>query len=208
MSSPAAAAPGLRELKKQRTRATIADAALQLFISRGFATVTVAEVARAAEVSEATVFNYFRTKEDLVYDRLEQFWTRFIGAVEHRPDGQGVVDAVEGFLLNQEPTALAPEQQERLSAINRMIAESPALLAREQASYDQAATALADVIARTTSIRADAAAAAHLVLGVHKSLVAYTREQVLAGTDGATLNRRVAARTRSGYSLLRRGLTI
>ena len=208
MSSPAAAAPGLRELKKQRTRATIADAALQLFISRGFDTVTVAEVARAAEVSEATVFNYFRTKEDLVYDRLEQFWARFIGVVEHRPHGQGVVDAVEGFLLNQEPAALAPEQQERLSAINRMIAESPALLAREQASYDQAATALAEVIARTTSIRADAAAAAHMLLGVHKALVAYTREQVRAGADVATLNRRVAARTRSGYALLRRGLII
>lgn len=73
MSLDAAPELGLRERKKQRTRAAIMDAALALFTSRGFEAVTTAEVARTAEVSEATVFNYFATKEDLVYDRLETF---------------------------------------------------------------------------------------------------------------------------------------
>ncbi|MFG1700963.1 TetR/AcrR family transcriptional regulator [Nonomuraea sp. NPDC049309] len=197
---------GLRELKKQRTRAAIADAALELFLARGFDEVKVAEVARAAGVSEATVFNYFRTKEDLVFERLDRFWTRLIDAIEHRPGGQGIVDAAETFLLSQEPTSLSPEHEERLAAISRMIAASPALLARERASYDHAALALTEVIARTTTLGEDAAAAAHLILAVHKSLVAYTREQVLAGATGQALAHRVAARTRSGYALLRRGL--
>jgi AcrR family transcriptional regulator len=197
---------GLRERKKQRTRAGIADAALELFTGRGFDAVTVAEVARAAEVSEATVFNYFRTKEDLVFDRLDQFWSQLIDSVDHRASGDGVVDAVQRFLLVQRPMVQTPEHEERLAAITRMIATSPALLARERASYDQAAIALAEVIARTTSIGSDAVAAAQMLLGVHRSLVAYTREQVLAGTAGATLARRVAARTRSGYALLRTGL--
>ncbi|TMM00918.1 MAG: helix-turn-helix transcriptional regulator, partial [Actinobacteria bacterium] len=56
---------GLRERKKQRTRELIEATARQLFIERGFEAVPVAEIARAAEVSEATVFNYFPTKEDL-----------------------------------------------------------------------------------------------------------------------------------------------
>ncbi|WP_406674083.1 helix-turn-helix domain-containing protein [Nonomuraea sp. N2-4H] len=198
---------GLRELKKQRTRAAIADTALELFLARGFDEVTVAEVARAAGVSDATVFNYFRTKEDLVFERLDRFWTRLIAAIEHRPDGQGVVDATEAFLLDQEPTSLSAEGDERLAGISRMIAASPALLARERASYDHAATALAEVIARTTALGEHAATAAHLILGVHKSLVAYTREQVLAGATGQALADRVAARTRSGYALLRRGLS-
>jgi AcrR family transcriptional regulator len=64
---------GLRERKKQRTRELIAETARRLFGERGFDRVTVAEVARAAEVSEQTVFNYFPTKEDLVYFRLESF---------------------------------------------------------------------------------------------------------------------------------------
>ena len=48
---------GLRERKKQQTRQLIADTARTLFAGRGFEAVTVAEIARAADVSEATVFN-------------------------------------------------------------------------------------------------------------------------------------------------------
>src|ERR1700749_5221319 len=60
---------GLRERKKLKTREGILAAAMKLFTERGFDSVTVAEVARAADVSEKTVFNYFPTKEDLVVHR-------------------------------------------------------------------------------------------------------------------------------------------
>jgi AcrR family transcriptional regulator len=61
MSQPS----GLRERKKRQTRQLIADTARRLFAERSFEDVTVAEVAGAADVAEATVFNYFPTKEDL-----------------------------------------------------------------------------------------------------------------------------------------------
>ena len=64
---------GLRERKKQRTYQVIADSAWRLFAERGFEQVPVAEIARQAEVSEATVFNYFPTKEELVFGRMEAF---------------------------------------------------------------------------------------------------------------------------------------
>ena len=66
-------ATGLRERKKQQTRELIAETARRLFAERGFEQVSVAEIARTADVSEKTVFNYFPTKEDLVYWRLESF---------------------------------------------------------------------------------------------------------------------------------------
>ena len=65
--------PGLRERKKTQTRELISDTARDLFAESGFDRVTVAEIARRADVSEATVFNYFPTKEDLFYSRLEAF---------------------------------------------------------------------------------------------------------------------------------------
>jgi Bacterial regulatory proteins, tetR family len=54
---------GLREQKKRETRQRIAAIARELFGHHGYERVTVAQVAVAAGVSEATVFNYFPTKE-------------------------------------------------------------------------------------------------------------------------------------------------
>ena len=84
---------GLRELKKQRTRQLIADTAWRLFAERGFDEVPVAEIAREAEVSEATVFNYFPTKEDLVFSRMEAFEQELLSALRDRPEGESIVQA-------------------------------------------------------------------------------------------------------------------
>src|SRR5919197_6569618 len=92
---------GLRERKKERTRAAIADAALELFRERGFDAVTVSEVARAADVSEGTVFNYFPTKEDLFYGRMETFEETLVEAVRRRPPGEAVLAAFHRTVLEQ-----------------------------------------------------------------------------------------------------------
>jgi len=63
---------GLRERKKQLMRQQLSDTATRLFMEYGFDAVRVADVAEECGVSEATVFNYFQTKEALVLDRLEE----------------------------------------------------------------------------------------------------------------------------------------
>src|SRR5918996_5393461 len=97
----AAAELGLRERKKQRTRQLIADTARRLFAERGFEQVTVAEIAREAEVAQATVFNYFPTKEDLFYSRLEAFEDELLAAVRKRKPDQSVLEAFGEFLLGR-----------------------------------------------------------------------------------------------------------
>jgi AcrR family transcriptional regulator len=84
----------LRSRKKQRTRQEIADAALVLFARKGFDAVTVADVARAADVSEQTVYNYFKTKESLVFDEDEAFEARLVAMVRDRPKTSSLIDAV------------------------------------------------------------------------------------------------------------------
>src|SRR5215217_9663502 len=107
---------GLRERKKQQTRRAIAQAAKGLFLERGFDRVSVAEVARVAEVSEQTVFNYFPTKEDLVYWRTGSFEEELLTAIRERAPGESVLAAFGRFV--REPRGLLAtndaEAQERL----------------------------------------------------------------------------------------------
>ena len=133
----ATAPPGLRERKKQQTRRHIAQAARRLFTERGFEAVTVADVARAADVAQKTVFNYFATKEDLFYDG----WSPSRSACSTRSatarPGETVLAAFRAFVLAPEGVFAmkAPARGTRRrapAAITRMIAESPALLARER----------------------------------------------------------------------------
>src|SRR5450631_2058825 len=91
--------PGLRERKKAQTRRRITDTALRLFTERGFDQVTVAEVAREAEVSEATLFNYFPTKEDLLFTRMGAYEDRLVDAVRDRDGGMSAIAALAKFLL-------------------------------------------------------------------------------------------------------------
>ena len=84
---------GLRERKKLQTRREISAAAERLFRARGFDAVTIEEVAEAAGVSKKTVFNYFATKEELVFDRVEEREAGLIAAVRDRPAGISVLDS-------------------------------------------------------------------------------------------------------------------
>ncbi len=203
--------PGLRERKKLQTRQLIAEAARRLFAERGFAAVTVADVARAADVSEATVFNYFPTKEDLFYSGLEAFEEELLASIRERERGESLVAAFGRFVL--EPRGLLaaedPETVERLAAIARVIEESPALLAREQRIFAGYTDSLAALLAEET--HADPGdvspwVAANALMGVHRALVAHTRRAILAGARNPQLARRVRTQARRALALLERGL--
>src|SRR5919201_6303830 len=111
----ASRAAGLRERKKRQTRQLIADTARRLFAERGFEAVTVAEVARAADVSEATVFNYFPTKEDLFYSGMETFEALLVEAVRARSAGETVLRAFQRFVV-ENTKRLAESQAAGLTA--------------------------------------------------------------------------------------------
>lgn len=63
--------PSLRERKKADTRDAIRAAAVELFCADGYEATTMDAVAEAADVSVRTVFRYFPTKEDLVFDEVD-----------------------------------------------------------------------------------------------------------------------------------------
>jgi AcrR family transcriptional regulator len=205
------AAVGLRERKKEETRRRIAETARELFVERGFDEVTVAEVARAADVSQKTVFNYFPTKEDLFYWRMESFEEELLAAVRDRAPGESVLSAFGRFLMAQRGLLAKhePEAREQLVRISRMIDASPALRAREQQVLAGYTASLAAVLADETGARADDVeprVAATAMMGVHRGLIEYVRGRMVAGELTPRLSRDVRAQAKRALALLERGL--
>jgi AcrR family transcriptional regulator len=205
---------GLRERKKQQTRQLIADTAWRLFADRGFDRVTVAEVAREAEVALATVFNYFPTKEDLFYSRLEAFGQRMVEAVASRREGEPALVALRRFLLASgglvaQVEAGDPEAVERLRTVNRVIADSPALQARERQVIARYADSLAELLAGELGVPPDdveVRVAANAMIGVHATLLDFTRRRVLADDRLERLAGDLREAGRRAFALLERGL--
>ena len=202
------AEPGLRERKKQQTQQLILDTAARLFDQRGFDGVTVAEIARAAELSEMTVFNYFPTKEDLVFGRMEFFEERLVAAVEQRDPGEPAVASFGRVLLAgiDQPAARA----DMIAKAATLIRASPALQAREREVTARYTARLAHLFTAETGAGAhdiEAWAAASALMAVHHGLLQYVRNAVLAGrrvtqltTDAAAQASRALARLESGLA--------
>jgi AcrR family transcriptional regulator len=205
---------GLRELKKEQTRQLIADTAWRLFSSRGFDQVTVAEIAREAQVAEATVFNYFASKEDLFYWPLEAFGARLVAAVGARPPGESAVAAFRRALLADggllaEAEGGAAQAAQRLRTVNRVIAGSPALRAREQQASNRTAEALAAVLAADGGVPESdpiPLVVANALLGAQRAVLEYARSRVLSGADLARLAAEVREHTAAAFALLEHGL--
>jgi AcrR family transcriptional regulator len=206
---------GLRERKKQRTRQLIADTARRLFAEHGFDAVTVAQIAREADVAEKTVFNYFPTKEDLFYSRLEAFEEELVAAVRDRDPGKSVLEGFADFIL--QPRGIFDlgargdddAATERMRTITRVITESPALLARERLVFDRYTESLAAAIAEETGAAPDDAApraAASALLGVHRALIAYVRRRTIAGDSVREIAPAVRSQAQAALELLERGL--
>ena len=206
------AQPGLRERKRQQAWGLIAQTARRLFKEHGFDAVTVDDIAREADVSRKTVFNYFPTKEDLFFSGMEVFEAQLLEAIRERKPGTPILTAFVRFLTESRGLLATddPEAGERLHAISRMIAESPRLLAREHQVYAGYAAALARLIAEETRARPGDVApwiAANAMIGVHKALVDHVRRQVLAGErDRARIARALRAQAKQAVALLADGL--
>src|SRR3954451_15965370 len=202
---------GLRERKKQRTRQLIADTARRLFAERGFEQVTVTEIAREADVSPATVFNYFPTKEDLFYSRLEAFEEELLMAIRERGEGRSVLDAFGDFLLGQGGVLAidAPGADEQIRTITRIITESPALLARERQVFDRYAQTLAALLAEETGAEPGDVVphvVANVLLGLHRALIDQVRREALAGAPVARIRGAVGPGAERAIAELKRGL--
>ncbi|WP_410594004.1 TetR/AcrR family transcriptional regulator [Amycolatopsis sp. lyj-23] len=88
-----------RERKKAATHQALADAALRLFLERGYDNVGVREIAEAADVSTTTLQKHFPSKESLVFDRDAAIEETLVAAVRERAPGTSVLAALRDHTL-------------------------------------------------------------------------------------------------------------
>jgi AcrR family transcriptional regulator len=135
---------GLRELKKERTREAIQREALRLIASRGYDATTCEQIAAAAQVSPATLFRYFATKEDIVLqDRYDPL---IADAVRSRPAGESSLTAVRRGLADTF-TEVYQGDVEAIRQRTALILSVPALRSRSREQQDSLVTHLTRALA-------------------------------------------------------------
>ncbi|WP_051732267.1 TetR/AcrR family transcriptional regulator [Kitasatospora phosalacinea] len=145
--------PGRRERKKAATRRAIADAALRLFLERGYDEVGIREIADAADVSTTTLFKHFPSKEALVFDEEADLEADLLAAVRERAPGQSVPAALREHALRHRRAAA--DGDPRFTAFIGLVDSTPALSSYHQAMWLRHTAALAAVIAEESGLPAD-----------------------------------------------------
>ena len=118
---------GLRERKKQQTRAAIHRAAMRLFAERGFEATTIADIAAAADIAPRTFFSYFASKEEAVFPNFEMAFAEFDHAMRERPAGTTALEALREWIVQAAGKYMGDVDAARLEA--RLRRESPAVAA-------------------------------------------------------------------------------
>src|SRR2546423_2389829 len=119
---------GLRERKKERTRAQLTDAAFRLFTERGFDGTTIEDIVEQVEVSPRTFFRYFDSKEDVVIGFFDDLRLELRAALEARPVEEPPFTAVRHALASLVDVYVSDE--ERVVAAKRLANETPSIRAR------------------------------------------------------------------------------
>ena len=118
-----------RDRKRLTNRDAIQAAALRLFMDRSFDTVSVEEVAEAADVSPSTVYRNFPTKEDLVLARLAERQAELLEVLDRHPGGTTIWELLRDATVAWLPGA---DQQRLLRTEVALVVATPPLLARLQ----------------------------------------------------------------------------
>lgn len=152
-SAPADRRAEVRQLRRDGVGQLIERAAVELFVRRGFADVSVDHIAAAAGISQRTFFRYFASKDDVLLGYRRRLDQRLLGALRARPQHEGPVTALRLAFL--ETSQVPPADREAVFVRARAVASAPALLARSRGEQVGELDALAVELRRRMRVRGD-----------------------------------------------------
>jgi len=202
---------GLRERKKRLTRQRISDVATTLFLVRGFEHVRVSQIAEIVGVSEKTVFNYFPTKESLVFDRADEGVERMAAVLRERDAGESPTKAMLRA-LGEEPEELEelPDEVHMFMPLfSEMVAATPALNAAWLALHARLVEVATQALAEHAEVDPrdpEPMIAARAIVGLVEVQYASRIRHIEAGLRGAELREAVNADLERAARMLDTGL--
>ncbi|WP_179255684.1 TetR/AcrR family transcriptional regulator [Streptomyces sp. SS07] len=196
---------GLRERKKRLTYQAVSDAAITMFLERGFDKVSVAEVAAAADISKPTLFRYFPAKEDLVLHRFADHEDEAARVVTGRAPDETPLDALRRHFLDgldrRDPvTGLCDVPQ--VLAFLRLLYGTPSLVARLHAYQGRSEAALARALGGGLSDRL----AAGQIIAVLRILALENWRRIDAGESADRVYAGAVQAAEEAFVQLRTGL--
>lgn len=202
---------GLRERKKRRTRRTISDTAINLFLQRGFDNVSVVEIALAAEISKRTLFSYFPTKEDLVLHRFADHEDEASRVVRDRPAGQDPLTALHQHwlrALDRRDAITGLIDRPQTLALYHLVNTTSSLVERLVQFAARGEDALTDALhqANPTAPPLTARLAAVQIIAVQRELARHNVDQLASGRTADDLHAEAVRSADHAFHLLRRGL--
>lgn len=202
---------GLRERKKRLTRQQISDVATVLFIVRGFERVTVAQIAEIVGVSEKTVYNYFPTKESLVFDQADEGRERLTSALRQRGPAESPTRAILRELAEQsrDLEELPEDSHMLLPLFAEMVASTPALRAAWLELQDRMAAVVTAELAAHADVdplEPEPMIAARAVVGLIELSFQARIRHIEEGLRGAALGAAIAEDLERAARLLDTGL--
>jgi AcrR family transcriptional regulator len=164
---------GLRQRKRQQTRQELISAAMRLFDKDGYEQTTVAEIASAAGVSTKTFFNYFASKDEVLFPHLSRRIDAAVALIEQRGPDDPIAEVVVAAMQHMLANALIEEVDGGLAAVRLpMIISVPAVQAATLHRYFLAENELAQALHRAYPDTLDTAAAAAVIGAVMGAAIA------------------------------------
>src|ERR1035437_2773643 len=165
---------GLRERKHAALRKQIVEAAVNLFLERGFHGTLVDDIADAAGISRRTFFHYFSAKQDVIVDWFRQQGEYLVTAFSARPASEPIWNSLLAAFL--EMRDFYGKYDQRVIDLQRLVHLEPVLLSKKYDFYVFAAQMLLPPVK------------ARIEPSKQKSLVAHVLVQAAIGAYNAANN--------------------